>query len=235
MIGRSGERWSQISLTQALLRLLHALDHLLAGHAAIEIVGIGQQAAFARNFFDVAGQHVVVQQARDDLLGGQALRNGELMRHHAALDDGRDDVAQAGMGLELIFAGLEILTRLEREHAANEDPGLIDNALAHQDIGDIADAGAARDIDDAILGQRPGRIETLLADDKRDGGHDRRQNEKLMMALPITTKGCRALLSGLVGMSTVSGSSAVRGLRGVRCLLLLMCRSPLINRLTKAE
>ena len=28
------------------------------------------------------------------------------MRHNATVDDGRDDVAQAGMGLELIFAGL---------------------------------------------------------------------------------------------------------------------------------
>ena len=151
-------------LEHALLRLLHALDHLLARHAASEIVGIGQQAAFARDFLDVAGQYVVVQQARDDLLGGQTFRDGELMRHHAALDDGRDHVAQAGMGLELVFAGFEILARLEREHAADEDPGLVDDALAHQHIGDIADAGAARDIDDAVLGQRSGRVETLLAE-----------------------------------------------------------------------
>jgi hypothetical protein len=36
----------------------------------------------------------------------------------------------------------------------------------------------------------------------------------LMTALPTTTKGCRALFDREVGMSTVSGSSAVRGLRG---------------------
>ena len=36
----------------------------------------------------------------------------------------------------------------------------------------------------------------------------------LMIALPITTKGCRALFDRGVGMSIVSGSSAVRGLRG---------------------
>ena len=33
---------------QTLLRLLHVLDQLLARHAAREIVGVGQQAAFAR-------------------------------------------------------------------------------------------------------------------------------------------------------------------------------------------
>jgi hypothetical protein len=36
----------------------------------------------------------------------------------------------------------------------------------------------------------------------------------LMTALPTTTNGCRALFDRGVGMSTVSGSSAVRGLRG---------------------
>ena len=135
LIGRSGESAIPDFLEHALLRLLHALDHLLAGHAAIEIVGIGQQAAFARDFLDVAGQYVIVQQARDDLLRGQSLRNRELMRHHATFDDGRHDVAQAGMGLELVFAGFEVVARLEREHAADKDPGLVDNAVAHQHIG----------------------------------------------------------------------------------------------------
>ena len=184
-------------LEHALLRLLHALDHLLARHAAVEIVGVGQQAAFARNFLDVAGQDVVVQQARDDLLGSQTFRNGELMRHHAALDDGRDDVAQAGVRLELIFAGLEIFARLEHEHAADKDPRLVDDAVAHQDIGDVANARAARNIDDAIVGQGPGSVETLLADHQRDAGHHRHQHEKVMIALPMTTKGCRARLERL--------------------------------------
>ena len=48
---------------QALLRLLHALNHLLAGDAAREIIGVGQQTAFAGNFLDVAGQDVVLAQA----------------------------------------------------------------------------------------------------------------------------------------------------------------------------
>ena len=40
----------------------------------------------------------------------------------------------------------------------------------------------------------------------------------LMMALPMMTSGCRALAERRVGNSTVSGSIAVRGLRGMmRC------------------
>ena len=47
---------------------------------------------------------------------------------------------QAGMRLELIFAGLEILARLEHQHAADEDPGLVDDAFAVEHIGDVAHA-----------------------------------------------------------------------------------------------
>jgi hypothetical protein len=65
------------------------------------------------------------------------------VRHHAAFDDGCDHVAQAGVRLELVFAGLEILTRLEREHAADKHPGLIDDAITNEDIGNVADAGTA--------------------------------------------------------------------------------------------
>ena len=39
---------------------------------------------------------------------------------------GGDDVAQAGVGFELIFAGLEIVARLKRKHAADKDPRLVD-------------------------------------------------------------------------------------------------------------
>src|SRR5208282_695542 len=81
------------------------------------------------------------------------------------------------MGLELIFAGFEILAGLEHQHATNEHPGLIDDALVRQHVGDIADAGAARNIDDAVLRRWPRSFKPLLADDKRDTGHDRRQYE----------------------------------------------------------
>ena len=74
------------------------------------------------------------------------------MRHDATIDNGRHDVAQTGMGLELIFAGFEIFARFERKHTAHKDPGLVDNPLAHEHVGDVANAGAAGDVDDAILG-----------------------------------------------------------------------------------
>ena len=54
-----------------------------------------------------------------------------------------------------------------------------------------------------------------------------------MIALPMTTNGCRARLERRGGISTVSGSSAVRGLRGVMRLIGSLwrhrrrpCRSP---------
>src|SRR5215472_5444090 len=42
------------------------------------------------------------------------------------------------------------------------------------------------------------------------------RTKALMTALPITTRGCRALAERRAGISTLSGSIAVRGLRGMR-------------------
>ena len=67
------------------------------------------------------------------------------------------------MCLEFVFAGLEILARLEHEHAADEQPQLIDHAFAGKNIGDIAHSGAARDIHDAVCRQRARRLEALFA------------------------------------------------------------------------
>ena len=122
------------------MRLLHALDDLLARHAAGEFVGLRQQRAFARDFLDLAGQRVVLQKPGDDLLGGQPLGDGERVLHHLVFDDGIDHVGKAGVLGELIFAVLEIAARLEHEHAADEHLGLIDHAFAHQQIGNVADA-----------------------------------------------------------------------------------------------
>src|SRR5579862_28390 len=79
------------------------------------------------------------------------------------------------MGLEFIFAGLETFTCFKDEHAADEYPGLIDNAFAGQDIGDIADAGTVWDVDDAILRQRAWLLEALLADKEHDTRDHRQQ------------------------------------------------------------
>ena len=86
------------------MRLLHALDHLLARHAAGEFVGLRQQRALARDFLDLAGEHVVLQQAGDDLLGGQPFGDGERVLHHLAFDDGVDHVGEARVLGELVFA-----------------------------------------------------------------------------------------------------------------------------------
>src|SRR4029453_19241928 len=77
LTGRSGTRPSPPSPPQPILRLPHPLDNLLAREAAIEMIAVGQQGALAGNLPDVAGQDLVFEQARHDLLGGQPLRHGE--------------------------------------------------------------------------------------------------------------------------------------------------------------
>ena len=125
-------------LHHALLRLLHALDQLLAADAAGEVIGIGQQRALARNLPNVADQNVVIRQAGDDLLGGQPLRHADLMLDDFALDHRGNDVAHACMRLELILAGLEIVVGLEHHDTADEDIRLIDDTLLLQNIGNVA-------------------------------------------------------------------------------------------------
>ena len=143
-----------------LLGLLHALDHLLARGAAREFVGFRQQCAFARQFLQRAREQIVVGQPRHDLFGGQAFGNSDAVLHHLAFDDGGDDVAQAGMLLERIFARLEVGTRLQRKHAADEYPMIdVDHALALQRVGDVALAGALRNIDDLVFLQRTLRLQ----------------------------------------------------------------------------
>ena len=65
--GRSDARPSPDRIDQLLLVALHFLQKLVAPVAAMELVGLRQQRAFARNFADVAGQEVVLAQALDDL------------------------------------------------------------------------------------------------------------------------------------------------------------------------
>ena len=43
-------------------------------HAARKFVRVGKERAFLGNFVDVADQHIVVAEALDDLLAGQAFR-----------------------------------------------------------------------------------------------------------------------------------------------------------------
>src|SRR5262249_18120454 len=46
----------------SVLRLPHALDHLLARKAAIEMIAVGKKGTFPWNFLDVSRQNLVVQQ-----------------------------------------------------------------------------------------------------------------------------------------------------------------------------
>ena len=145
----------------------------------MEVIAVRQQAAFARNVLDVAGEHVALQEPRHDLLGGQAFGNGELVLHHLAFDDRLDDVADAGVLLEQIFAGLESAARLQRQHAADEDqPVLVDHAFGLEQVGDVHHAGARRDGDDLVLLQRSGRFEPALAEHDRAAADQQRQNEQ---------------------------------------------------------
>ena len=82
--------------------------------------------------------------------------------------------ATARMFGELIFAVLELAARLQHHDAADEHIGLIDHALAHQQVGNVLGAEPARDVDDLVLGQRPGRLEALLAEIERGADRDRR-------------------------------------------------------------
>src|SRR3974390_906653 len=136
---------------QTPLRLLHPLDDLLARHTAGKFVGLRQQRALARNFLDLARELVVLQETSDDLLGRQPLRDGHGVLYHLVFNDDVDNVGKTGVLAELIFAGFKILARLERQHAADEYPRLIDHPFARQEIGDVAHAETVRDIDHLIL------------------------------------------------------------------------------------
>ena len=147
-----------------LLGLLHALDHLFARGAAREFVGFRQQRAFARHFPHAPSEDVVVDEPRHDLFGRQALRDSDGVLHHLALDDGGDDIAQAGILLKGIFARLEVGTCLERKHAADECPGIdVDHALAQQHVGDVALAGTRGNVDDLVFPQRARGLQHLPA------------------------------------------------------------------------
>jgi hypothetical protein len=131
------------------LRLPHPLYHLLTGEAPIEVVAVRQKTAFSRNLFDVAGKDLVVQKSRDDLLGSQAFRDGDLVLHHFALSDCLDDIAQAGVLGEHVLAGLEVRSCIERDHAGEKrQPVLINDALMRKQIGNVHDPRARRDHDD---------------------------------------------------------------------------------------
>ena len=97
-------------LQHALLRLLHQCNHALArGSRAGSDRCPASSDALARDFLDVAGQHRIFQKPRDDLLGGQTFGNRDGMLHNPVFDQHVDDLAQAGLFRELIFAVFEFI------------------------------------------------------------------------------------------------------------------------------
>ena len=149
---------------RAFLRLLHALDHLVARGAAREFIGLRQQRALARDFAYRACKNIIVGKPRHDLLRRQSFGDRDRVLDHFALDDGADDVAQAGALLERIFARFQFGACLHRQHRADERPTVVvDHALALQHVGDIGHSGPRRNVDDLVLLQRTRRFQLLSA------------------------------------------------------------------------
>ena len=161
------------------MRLLHAVDHLIARRATREVIGIRQQRAFARLFFQRTREDVVVLNTRNDLLRRQAFRNGDGMLHHLPVNDGVDHVAQTGVFLKQIFAGFESGTRIHRQYTADEGPAVGGNhAGAQEDVTDVRHAGARRNVDDLVLGQWPLRFDGLLAVEERTTNQQHRDDQE---------------------------------------------------------
>ena len=215
LTGTSGAAPLPDLLQHAAMRLLHALDRLLARRAAREIVGLRQQRAFLRDLADIAGEEIDLGEPRDDLLGGQPFGNREGVLHHLALDDRLDRLAQGDLLGELVLAVFQVLARLEHQHAADEHPRLVDDVLARQQIGDLAQAEPARNIDDLLAIERTRRPRTCACRTNRRARRAIATSRMIVkIALPAMTSGWRARRDGRFGSGTYSGSSAARGLRG---------------------
>ena len=83
--GRSASRFGPDRGDRLGHRRRHVREQRVAGIAALEHVGVGQQRALARRLLDVADQQVALVQALDDLLAGQPLRDRQLVLEHAVM------------------------------------------------------------------------------------------------------------------------------------------------------
>src|SRR5204863_3963764 len=107
---------------------------------------------------------IVLGEPRHNLFGGQPFGNGDGMLNDLAFDDGGNDVAQARVFLESIFAGLEVGARLQGQHRADKGPAIVlDDALAYQDVGDVTHSRARWNVDGLVLPQWTCRFDLLLA------------------------------------------------------------------------
>ena len=165
------------------VRLLHALDDLFACHSAGKSVRFRQQRTLARDFLDLAGKCVVLQKARDDLLGSHTLGHRESMLHHLALDDGLDDIGNAGLFGELVFAVLKLAPRLEHDHATHKNIGLIYYAFPLQQVGDVAMPSPRGILTTLSSASGPGVSNRCLPMNKAsadcDGDHHERREDRI--------------------------------------------------------
>src|SRR5258708_40299140 len=84
---------------------------------------------------------------------------------------------QARLLVELILAEPQLLVSLGEKRSGDEGQGMLDDAFLGEEIGDVADAVAGRDIDDLVRRQRTGRIESVLANPEPDTADDHQQDQ----------------------------------------------------------
>src|SRR5215467_5401283 len=98
------------------------------------------------------------------------------MLHYLAIDDRIDHVMQARLLGELILAEPQVVMRLRKHGDRHVSPGMINDALSEQEVGNIANADARRNIDYFILLKRAGGLKALLCDHEQNSTGDRYQD-----------------------------------------------------------
>jgi hypothetical protein len=91
---------------------------------------------------------------------------------HLAFHDRFDRLAQRDLLGKLVLAVFQVFARLEHQYAADEHPGLIDDILARQQVGDVTQAESARDVDDLLAVERACGFELVLSERIGEAGRD---------------------------------------------------------------
>ena len=115
-------------------------------HPLLDAVGLGVERSFRRHRGDVARQVLLRLQALDDLLAREALGDGHLVLDRLAFGQNVDDLANARVRLDQVFAVLQdLLLRSDPalgEEADHERPPVGDDAVLLQELGDLVAAQA---------------------------------------------------------------------------------------------
>ena len=140
-------------LAQSLaLRRLHGVDDLLARHAALELVGVGQQRAFARRLVDVAGEESFSQSRAT--ICSLVRPSGIVTECRMALPSTRVSIASSMLaaGLELELAGLQLPALAVDERIGLEQERLVDDALRASECSAISPVPVLRGITHHLVG-----------------------------------------------------------------------------------